>query len=132
MLALDHERLELDLDVEAAGVPPRSLGVEAATLDQQHLDAGPRKLVRGGAARQPATDHERVAAPRLPASRLSSVPERKESMMPTEFRGSYSVIVTPFSEDGSQIDIEALRGFLDWQLESGVPGVIVLGTTGSS
>lgn len=50
--------------------------------------------------------------------------------MPTEFRGSYSVIVTPFSEDGSQIDVEALRGFLDWQLESGVPGVIVLGTTG--
>jgi 4-hydroxy-tetrahydrodipicolinate synthase len=51
-------------------------------------------------------------------------------MMPTEFRGSYSVIVTPFSEDGSQIDVEALHGFLDWQLESGVPGVIVLGTTG--
>jgi 4-hydroxy-tetrahydrodipicolinate synthase len=51
-------------------------------------------------------------------------------MMPTEFRGSYSVIVTPFTEDRSQIDIEALRGFLDWQLESDVPGVIVLGTTG--
>ena len=50
--------------------------------------------------------------------------------MPTEFRGSYSVVVTPFSEDGSRLDLEALRGFLDWQVESGVPGVIVLGTTG--
>lgn len=50
--------------------------------------------------------------------------------MPTEFRGSYSVVVTPFSEDGSRLDLDALRGFLDWQLESGVPGVIVLGTTG--
>jgi len=51
-------------------------------------------------------------------------------MMPSEFRGSYSVLVTPFTEDGSQLDVDALRDFLDWQLESGVPGVIVLGTTG--
>jgi len=51
-------------------------------------------------------------------------------MMPSEFRGSYSVLVTPFTDDGSQLDIDALRDFLDWQLESGVPGVIVLGTTG--
>ncbi len=50
--------------------------------------------------------------------------------MPSEFRGSYSVLVTPFTEDGSQLAIDALRELLDWQLESGVPGVIVLGTTG--
>jgi 4-hydroxy-tetrahydrodipicolinate synthase len=50
--------------------------------------------------------------------------------MPAEFRGSYSVIVTPFTEDGSAIDVDAYRNFLDWQLESDVPGVIVLGTTG--
>ena len=46
------------------------------------------------------------------------------------FRGSYTVTVTPFTEDGSAIDVEAWKGFLDWQLEVGVPGVIVLGTTG--
>lgn len=50
--------------------------------------------------------------------------------MPSEFRGSYSVIVTPFAADGSAIDLDALARFLDWQLESGVPGLIVLGTTG--
>lgn len=50
--------------------------------------------------------------------------------MATEFRGSYSVLVTPFTEDGERIDVEAQKRFLDWQLESGVPGVIVLGTTG--
>lgn len=50
--------------------------------------------------------------------------------MPAEFRGSYSVIVTPFTQDGSAIDVEATRRFLDWQLESDVPGVIVLGSTG--
>lgn len=50
--------------------------------------------------------------------------------MPAEFRGSYSVIVTPFTEDGSAIGVDAYTRFLDWQLESDVPGVIVLGTTG--
>src|SRR6185312_4551382 len=46
------------------------------------------------------------------------------------FRGSYTVTITPFTEDGSAIDVEAWKGFLDWQLEVGVPGIIVLGTAG--
>lgn len=46
------------------------------------------------------------------------------------FRGSYTVMVTPFTDDGSAIDTAALVRFLDWQLESGVPGLIVLGSTG--
>lgn len=47
------------------------------------------------------------------------------------FRGSYTVAVTPFTPDAEQaVDLEALRGFLDWQLEVGVPGIIILGTTG--
>ena len=51
-------------------------------------------------------------------------------MMTTEFRGSYTVSVTPFTADGSAIDVGALRDFLDWQLDVGVPGVIALGSTG--
>ncbi|MHA7874139.1 dihydrodipicolinate synthase family protein [Roseivivax sp.] len=47
-----------------------------------------------------------------------------------EFRGSYSVNVTPFTADGSAVDLEANRRFLDWQIAQGVPGVILLGTTG--
>jgi 4-hydroxy-tetrahydrodipicolinate synthase len=46
------------------------------------------------------------------------------------FLGSYTVMVTPFTEDGSAIDTKALERFLDWQLEVGVPGIIVLGSTG--
>lgn len=46
------------------------------------------------------------------------------------FRGSYTVTVTPFTEAGGAIDLDANRRFIDWQLESGVPGLIVLGTTG--
>lgn len=50
--------------------------------------------------------------------------------MPQPFRGSYTVSVTPFTEDGSAIDVAALRKFLDWQIAIGVPGIIILGTTG--
>jgi 4-hydroxy-tetrahydrodipicolinate synthase len=50
--------------------------------------------------------------------------------MVATFRGSYSVTVTPFTADRRAIDLDALKRFMDWQVESGVPGVIVLGSTG--
>ena len=50
--------------------------------------------------------------------------------MSKQFRGSYTVSVTPFTEDGSAIDTQSWKKFLDWQLACGVPGIIVLGTTG--
>jgi 4-hydroxy-tetrahydrodipicolinate synthase len=46
------------------------------------------------------------------------------------FVGSYTVMITPFTDDGSAIDEKALERFLDWQVEVGVPGIIVLGSTG--
>lgn len=50
--------------------------------------------------------------------------------MSEAFRGSYTVTITPFTDDGSKIDVAAWKRFLDWQIEASVPGVIVLGTTG--
>lgn len=50
--------------------------------------------------------------------------------MKEPFRGSYTVTVTPFTEDGSAVDVAAFKRFLDWQMAIGVPGVIVLGSTG--
>jgi 4-hydroxy-tetrahydrodipicolinate synthase len=50
--------------------------------------------------------------------------------MPKQFRGSYTVTITPFSEDGKKIDLGAWRRFVDWQIKTGVPGLIILGTTG--
>ncbi len=50
--------------------------------------------------------------------------------MSKSFRGSYTVAVTPFTDDGSAVDLARLRRFIDWQLECGVPGIIMLGTTG--
>lgn len=48
----------------------------------------------------------------------------------TEFRGSFTVMITPFTEDGEAIDDGALRRFVDWQIEQGAPGLIPLGSTG--
>ena len=50
--------------------------------------------------------------------------------MAKELRGSYTVAVTPFTNDRSAVDVAALKDFLDWQLDVGVPGIIPLGTTG--
>lgn len=50
--------------------------------------------------------------------------------MAKELRGSYTVAVTPFTDDRSAVDVAALKDFLDWQLDVGVPGIIPLGTTG--
>jgi 4-hydroxy-tetrahydrodipicolinate synthase len=50
--------------------------------------------------------------------------------MSKTFSGSYTVTITPFTEGGTAIDHAAWRRFLDWQLASGVPGIIILGTTG--
>ncbi len=50
--------------------------------------------------------------------------------MVKKFVGSYTVTITPFTETGSEIDIAAWNRFLDWQMETGVPGIIILGTTG--
>ncbi len=50
--------------------------------------------------------------------------------MTKELRGSYTVAVTPFTADGSAVDVDALEDYLDWQLDVGVPGIIALGTTG--
>ena len=51
-------------------------------------------------------------------------------MAKNKFRGSFAVTITPFSEDGRKLDLGAWKKFLDWQLMEGVPGIIILGTTG--
>ncbi|MEO7545481.1 MAG: dihydrodipicolinate synthase family protein, partial [Terrimesophilobacter sp.] len=61
---------------------------------------------------------------------ISRTNVRREEEMVVEFRGSYTVAVTPFTADGSAIDVHALTTFLDWQLAEDVPGIIMLGTTG--
>jgi len=47
----------------------------------------------------------------------------------TRFRGTYTVMITPFSPDGS-VNIAALRQFVEWQIAEGIHGLIPLGSTG--
>ena len=50
--------------------------------------------------------------------------------MSSTFHGSYTVAITPFTAGGAAICTTSLKRFLDWQIDCGVPGVILLGTTG--
>jgi hypothetical protein len=45
------------------------------------------------------------------------------------FRGTYTVMVTPFTETG-EIDVAALWNFVNWQIAEGIDGLIPLGSTG--
>jgi 4-hydroxy-tetrahydrodipicolinate synthase len=46
------------------------------------------------------------------------------------FRGTYTAIVTPF-RDGA-IDEAAFASLIEWQIESGITGIVSVGTTGES
>src|SRR6202049_2518347 len=48
----------------------------------------------------------------------------------TSFRGSFTPLVTPFS-NGS-LDEKAFRGLVDWQIAEGTNGLVPVGTTGES
>lgn len=50
--------------------------------------------------------------------------------MKENFVGSYGVLVTPFTDDGTLIDIQRLKNLIEWQIKSNSPGIIILGTTG--
>jgi 4-hydroxy-tetrahydrodipicolinate synthase len=47
------------------------------------------------------------------------------------FKGTYTAIVTPFTRDGD-VDYGKLRALIAWQAESGVTGIVPVGTTGES
>lgn len=47
-----------------------------------------------------------------------------------EFKGTFTVTVTPFSGDGRHVDEDNLRRFVDWQISHGVHGLIPVASTG--
>ena len=48
----------------------------------------------------------------------------------TRARGTFTVLVTPFTADGSAVDGSALRRLENWQIAEGIHGLIPLGSTG--
>jgi len=51
---------------------------------------------------------------------------------PTSLAGAYTALVTPFTEDGSAVDLEALEWLIEGQLAAGITGLVPCGTTGES
>lgn len=51
--------------------------------------------------------------------------------MKHNFKGSITAIVTPWQKDGS-IDIEALKKLVEWQIVSGIDGIVPCGSTGEA
>ncbi|MFT3686684.1 MAG: 4-hydroxy-tetrahydrodipicolinate synthase [Phycisphaerales bacterium] len=49
-----------------------------------------------------------------------------------QFRGAFTAITTPFTEDGSAIDFDVLKEQIKFQAQGKVTGVILAGTTGES
>ncbi len=47
------------------------------------------------------------------------------------FEGTHTALVTPFRSDGG-LDLEALGGLVEWQIESGVDGLVPCGSTGEA
>jgi 4-hydroxy-tetrahydrodipicolinate synthase len=46
------------------------------------------------------------------------------------FRGCYTVLVTPFTEGGEAVDLNALERLVEFQIAEGIRGLIPLGSTG--
>jgi 4-hydroxy-tetrahydrodipicolinate synthase len=46
-------------------------------------------------------------------------------------RGSLVAIVTPMSDDGT-LDLDALRRLVEWHINEGTDGIVIVGTTGES
>ena len=49
----------------------------------------------------------------------------------TKIQGSLVAIVTPMHADGS-LDIPCLRKLIDWHIDQGTDGIVIVGTTGES
>jgi 4-hydroxy-tetrahydrodipicolinate synthase len=50
--------------------------------------------------------------------------------MAKKLRGTYTVLITPFTADGSKVDLAATQALVDWQIQQGIHGLIPLGSTG--
>ncbi|GAB1430401.1 4-hydroxy-tetrahydrodipicolinate synthase [Ignavibacteria bacterium] len=51
--------------------------------------------------------------------------------MKTHFKGTFTALVTPFASDGS-IDGAALAALMDFQIASGIEGIVIGGSTGEA
>lgn len=49
-----------------------------------------------------------------------------------QLRGTYTALITPFTADGEKVDWQQLKKLVEYQVESGIEGLVPCGTTGES
>ncbi|MEM1354867.1 MAG: 4-hydroxy-tetrahydrodipicolinate synthase [Planctomycetota bacterium] len=49
-----------------------------------------------------------------------------------QLAGAYTALITPFTADGSTVDLDRLKANVTYQIEQGIDGVVPVGTTGES
>lgn len=55
----------------------------------------------------------------------------KEAKMNKKFKGTITALVTPFKKNG-EIDVEALKGLVEFQIKNNVDGIVPCGSTGEA
>ena len=58
-------------------------------------------------------------------------PARQDLLKKEEIKGVFTALVTPFKETG-EVDYDALRALVEFNIEEGVNGLVPVGTTGES
>lgn len=53
------------------------------------------------------------------------------SLNPSQLRGAFTALITPFSDDGT-VDFSTLRGLVRRQIKGGIDGLVPCGTTGEA
>jgi 4-hydroxy-tetrahydrodipicolinate synthase len=48
------------------------------------------------------------------------------------FKGIFTALITPFSEDGNDVDLHKFKQFVEWQIDQGIHGLVPCGTTGET
>jgi 4-hydroxy-tetrahydrodipicolinate synthase len=48
------------------------------------------------------------------------------------YKGAYTAIITPFTDDGRELDLEGLARLSNFQAENAISGIVSVGTTGES
>src|ERR1700750_2128096 len=62
--------------------------------------------------------------------RAGPVSRERNMTARTQFRGSFTALVTPFRNGA--VDEKAFRDIVDWQITEGTSGLVPVGTTGES
>jgi 4-hydroxy-tetrahydrodipicolinate synthase len=77
------------------------------------------------------TSQTSPSAGRPPLSEETSSRGPVEAAGRPRLRGAFTALITPFTPDGS-LDEATFRGFVAWQVRSGIDGLVPCGTTGES